>query len=508
MVLIREKLTSVKEEDENEEPISRKFNFLQDSTSRIKEPDSDDEEEEDLIFQQIKDSLSSEGTSKDEYVKSESNNSDYAKNTSNTLLLETKNSFKKHKTEKVHSQPNTTTSFTIPKSDSKKEQKSFKIRKKPKFVYPGAREERVNRSLALDYQKNWRKEKFSNTNIFRKPQSNHNNRKPLLLPEFLDKPRLIGKTDIDPTKINTRKITESLQMKQEYFKPSAPLRPFRSLTEPSIPKFALKLIKKLRPEFHSPTLKDSNSKIEYSRNQSYTVNQSNQYSNLYTIDSERNNDYVKKDGMSLVESSKFSKKRSKKNLRNSSNLIDQYELTASQIQLNNQMIKLQPHLVKFLELNDRHPDKNKTLNFVSNHLKTKSPFFSGYSKDFISQMLYISSIRFYPKDHVLFYPDDICDVCCIVVFGVLKTRVTSSGYTLSHGAVIGEEAVLRPHRTNIHKGETRTNSKCCLLEFSKDDFQEVKIFSESNRKKNDYILLISQIKKQFQLKANPNLLKS
>jgi hypothetical protein len=74
---------------------------------------------------------------------------------------------------------------------------------------------------------------------------------------------------------------------------------------------------------------------------------------------------------------------------------------------------------------------------------------------------------------------------------VLRQRIVSTGYTLTHGATLGEEAILRPNRTNIHKGETKTSSKCCLLEFSREDFEEIKLWAESNRKKNEYILLIS-----------------
>lgn len=84
------------------------------------------------------------------------------------------------------------------------------------------------------------------------------------------------------------------------------------------------------------------------------------------------------------------------------------------------MLKLDTPIVKFLELSNQNPDKYRAVEFISKNLKSKSPFFAAFSEEFISEILYIANIRFYEKGQVIFYPDDICDITSIVIYGVLR----------------------------------------------------------------------------------------
>lgn len=79
---------------------------------------------------------------------------------------------------------------------------------------------------------------------------------------------------------------------------------------------------------------------------------------------------------------------------------------------------------------------------------------------------------------------------------MVKYKSNSSSLTLVHGSTMGETSILRPNHTHFCNSEAKTLAKCCILEYTKQDFDEIKLWSESNRKKNEYVLLVSMIKRQ------------
>lgn len=69
------------------------------------------------------------------------------------------------------------------------------------------------------------------------------------LPGFIDKTKIKLKSmAASSARNNSQSLKDTLNFKKANFAASKPLPPFKTFDEPPIPKFALKLVRKLRPE--------------------------------------------------------------------------------------------------------------------------------------------------------------------------------------------------------------------------------------------------------------------
>ena len=185
---------------------------------------------------------------------------------------------------------------SVKESSEASSRSRFKIRKRPSRVYQtsdynggsgrGRRTPELNMRGDFDLmmKQTGRSSNSRSRNggheIRRKPKVNSirtSKTKPLLLPDFLDRSKIeivkrsgTGKTkltsstkvgDLSRKTTNSKKISEAVEMNPKCFKPSNPLKPVSKLTQPTIPKFALQLIKKLRPDKFSASSKNNNSSL-------------------------------------------------------------------------------------------------------------------------------------------------------------------------------------------------------------------------------------------------------
>lgn len=243
------------------------------------------------------------------------------------------------------------------------------------------------------------------------------------LPGFLDRSKVKLKQAIN-SKSKSQTLLETVDFKKR-FVPSRPLLPFKNFEEPPIPKFALKLVHTLHPEMWK---KNQNAKEEEDDHiGSNILTRSPKNTGTFRIDPQQLSK-VENSGKKFQANISLSRSTSQKILKNSgsqNSIIakkspatnipatensknvrasqDVFELSSQQLEINKTMLKLDSLIVKFLELSENNPEKYKMIEAVSRSLKAKSPLFSAFSEEFISEMLYISSIRFYDKGQVVFY---------------------------------------------------------------------------------------------------------
>ena len=191
--------------------------------------------------------------------------------------------------------------------------------------------------------------------------------------------------------------------------------------------------------------------------------------------------------------------RTKKGTRNSMRSVNSGDINDREHANNAEIKKLEPLIVKYNEASKWSSDKERLRLLVAEHLKQKSPFLSGFSLEFIDTLLSLGQFSFQAKDSMLFTEGDNIEKMGIVMYGVIKYSIRDNIVTLTHGGMIAEECLF--NSGPIKMENSMILSKICILWLPSTCLQELRIFCDSSKKKNEYVLFVANIQKQIKQKS-------
>jgi len=165
--------------------------------------------------------------------------------------------------------------------------------------------------------------------------------------------------------------------------------------------------------------------------------------------------------------------------------------------LHNKAMKIEPSFIRFVEANERNPDRNHFKKSIVSYFKEISPFFGFFSKEFTSYLLELAKIRFLSAGQNVVKVGDPCKTLWVVMYGILVVRGDNNSKCVIHGGCVGQASVLYPNKDAWHREEIRTLTKACILEISNPDVNEMKMWCQANKKKQEFVLFISQVDKQY-----------
>jgi hypothetical protein len=191
--------------------------------------------------------------------------------------------------------------------------------------------------------------------------------------------------------------------------------------------------------------------------------------------------------------------KTKKGTRNSMRSINSGDINDREHANNSEIKKLEPLIVKYNEASKWSSDKERLRLLVAEHLKQKSPFLSGFSLEFIDTLLSLGQFSFQTKDSMLFTEGDSAEKMGIVMYGVIKYSIRDSIITLTHGGMIAEECLFNTEQPKMEN--SMILSKTCILWLPSTCLQQLRVFCDSSKKKNEYVLFVANIQKQIKQKS-------
>lgn len=191
--------------------------------------------------------------------------------------------------------------------------------------------------------------------------------------------------------------------------------------------------------------------------------------------------------------------KTKKGTKNSVRSMVTADITEREQANNAEVKKLEPLITKYNDCNKWSSDKDRLRMLVAEQLKLKSPFLSGFSSEFIGTLLSIGQFGFFTKDSMLFNEGDTSDRMGIVMYGIVKYSLRDSIVTLTHGGMICEECLFSLEAIKMESSVVL--AKTCVLWLPSNCLQELRIFCDNAKKKNEYVLFVANIQKQIKQKS-------
>ena len=191
--------------------------------------------------------------------------------------------------------------------------------------------------------------------------------------------------------------------------------------------------------------------------------------------------------------------KTRKGTKNSMRSLISGDVNDREQAINSEVKKLEPLIVKYSECNKWSSDKERLRQLVAEQLKQKSPFLGGFSIEFIGNLLALGQFGFHSKDSVLFGEGGTADKMGIVMYGVIKYSLRDSIVTLTHGGMICEECLFNPEPVKTESSVIL--AKTCVLWLPSNCLQELRVFCDNAKKKNEYVLFVANIQKQIKQKS-------
>lgn len=286
-------------------------------------------------------------------------------------------------------------------------------------------------------------------------------------------------------------------------KPSHALKPIRNLNEPTIPSFSMNLLPRDAPgstNNHHRELMKRPISLKEGRPAAQNNRVSKEFysqpsSNINHHPSSSKESYTSKASFIQQEVEIIQEHSNHPFITNNGTGLSNHDK-----KLHQAMRRLEQSFSRFVDSSDRNPDKKHFKKIIVDFFLEHSPFFRCLSRDMISYLLDLGKIVFYEPTATICFSNDICKNTKIVLYGVITIQLNDKTLSSTHGSCIGEEAILKPNRTSVHQFEARAITKSCMLVLGGQQIQELKLWSDLKKKKNEYILLLSQVNKQHRKK--------